>query len=164
MARASITWWAATPGDQSPGEPAALEPVAVAQPNGGLERSMQAEMAELRQQVAALTPVHRASMPEASTSATISRQEHEAALAEVAKLRHTPRVQGVPLGQSGGQRRGAAARAMGTLIQVLTRTGSSPEVLGFGGVTIVLIWGFGAAFSVSMPNVLHDDDGDGWRV
>jgi hypothetical protein len=42
--------------------------------------------------------------------------------------------------------------SMGTLIEVLTRTGSSSEVLGFGGVLLVLIWGFGAAFSVSMPS------------
>lgn len=41
--------------------------------------------------------------------------------------------------------------SMGTLIEVLIRTGSSSEVLGFGGVLLVLIWGFGAAFSVSMP-------------
>jgi hypothetical protein len=41
---------------------------------------------------------------------------------------------------------------MGTLIEVLTRTGWHADVLGFAVVMIVLVWGFGAAFSVSMPN------------
>jgi hypothetical protein len=43
-------------------------------------------------------------------------------------------------------------KSMGTLIEVLTQTSTSPEVLGFGGVMVVLIWGFGAAFTVSMPH------------
>eukprot|EP01046_Picozoa_sp_COSAG06_P017165 COSAG06_NODE_1157_length_10466_cov_3.303752_2_plen_1487_part_00 len=43
-------------------------------------------------------------------------------------------------------------KSMGTLIEVLTQTSNSPEVVGFGVVMVVLIWGFGAAFTVSMPN------------
>ena len=40
----------------------------------------------------------------------------------------------------------------GTLIKVISSLSSSLEVLGFGSVMLVLIWGFGAAFIVSMPN------------
>jgi hypothetical protein len=40
---------------------------------------------------------------------------------------------------------------IGTLIKVITMTSKAPEVLGFGLVMLVLIYGFGAAFIVSMP-------------
>jgi hypothetical protein len=39
----------------------------------------------------------------------------------------------------------------GTMIKVLVNTASSPDVLGFVKVMLVLIFGFGMAFAVSMP-------------
>ena len=42
-------------------------------------------------------------------------------------------------------------QATGTLIKVITSTIQSPDIIGFVGVLCVLIWGFSAAFCVSMP-------------